>query len=155
MRPALAALALQPVRVTSSAACPEARARAGARYGDATALFFDDRAFPEPDGFWVAGGRQAQVVVAPASSGRTITLFVRNGAVANRVRLSDGTWSDALEMGPGEERLVSVPLDSRSGAASLLIRSETGFRPAEVDAASDDRRFLGLLGQRPALTPRR
>ena len=42
-------------------------ARRAVRYGTTAAFFMDERAFPEPAGFWVGGARETAVV---ASAGR-------------------------------------------------------------------------------------
>jgi hypothetical protein len=38
-----------------------------------------------------------------------------------------------------------VPLDPASASALLRIRSESGFRPADVDGRSKDTRYLGVF----------
>jgi hypothetical protein len=48
-----------------------------------------------------------------------------------------------MQLGPGEERRIQVPLDPRRGAALLTVTASTGFRPSEIDPRSRDGRFLG------------
>lgn len=118
-------------------------ARRAARYGNTVAFFMDDRAFPEPAGFWVGGGRDTSVAIRPDRP-QPIALVLRNGAAANVVTLESGSWRDALTLQPGEERRVDIPIDGSRGSALVSIRSSAGFRPSEVDPASRDTRFLGV-----------
>lgn len=128
-------------------------ARRAVRYAAATVYFLDDRSFPEPEAFWVGGGRTSEVVLQPAAPGGVapvslsrgaVPLLIRNGPVPNHVALISGGWKEDAALAPGEERRVEVPLDPRRGAALVRLRSEAGFRPADVDPKSRDTRFLGL-----------
>jgi hypothetical protein len=120
-------------------------ARRAVRYGDAVAFFLDDRAFPEPSGFWVRGARDTKVVFQSDAS-HALSLLVRNGPVANTVTIESGAWKDELPMAPGEERRIDVPGDSQRGTAHLVrIASSAGFRPSEVNAGSRDTRLLGVF----------
>jgi hypothetical protein len=110
-------------------------------------FFFDDRAFAEPSGFWVAGARTTRFAVRPDAGG-SAALTVRNGPVDNPVVLESGAWRQAFTMRAGEERRVDVPLDG-GGAAVLTIQSGARFRPSDVNPASRDTRFLGVF-VRPA-----
>ncbi len=120
-------------------------ARHGVRYGAASIFFLDDRSFPEPEAFWVGGGRRSTVVVQPdvASTPRA-SLLVRNGPVENRVVLEAGKWRDEIALQPGEERLVFVPLDARRGATLLAFTTSSGFQPSSHDPRSRDTRYLGV-----------
>jgi hypothetical protein len=118
-------------------------ARRAARYGSAVVFFMDDRAFPEPTGFWVGGARDTHVAIRPDRPG-PIALALRNGAAANVVTLESGRWREELSLQPGEERRIDVPIDASRGAALVSIRSTAGFRPSEVDPASRDSRWLGV-----------
>jgi hypothetical protein len=74
-----------------------------------------------------------------------LPILVRNGAAENRVLLESGSWRGDIALKPGEERRIEVPLDPATGAAPLRIRSESGFRPSDVDGRSTDTRFLGVF----------
>ena len=115
-------------------------ARRAVRYEGAVAFFVDDRAFPEPSGFWVGRARETSVVLAPDEGRGAVALMLRNGPVENTVTLEVGDKRDALVMKPGEERRVQMP----DGAVFLRIRSAAGFRPSEVDPGSRDTRLLGV-----------
>lgn len=119
-------------------------ARRAVRYDSGVVFFMDDRAFPEPAGFWVGGARDSRVAIRPDRP-RPIALALRNGATANVVTLESGRWREELTLQGREERRIDVPIDASRGAALLTIRSSAGFRPSEVDPGSRDTRFLGVF----------
>lgn len=114
-------------------------ARRAVRYGAAVVFFLDERAFPEPAGFWVGGERDTQVVIAPDDGRASVSLTLRNAPVQNTVTLERGGRREEIALQPGEERRVDVP-----GGALVRIRSSSGFRPSEVDPKSRDTRLLGV-----------
>jgi hypothetical protein len=118
-------------------------ARRAVRYDSGVVFFMDDRAFPEPAGFWVGGTRDTNVAIRPDRP-RPIALSLRNGASANVVTLESGSWREELTLQPGEERRIDIPIDAPRGAALVTIRSASGFRPSDVDSTSRDTRFLGV-----------
>jgi hypothetical protein len=122
-------------------------ARRAVRYDGGTAFFVDDRSFPEPAGFWIAGERQSAIAFR-GDRPRAIPLVLRNGATPNRVTLESGRWRDERSLAAGEEQRVDVPADA-SGAALIRIHSSAGFRPSDVDANSRDNRYLGVFVQLP------
>ena len=112
-----------------------------ARYPAADAFFLDDNAYPEPTGFWVAGGRRAQLVIA---RGRPeLTLFVRNAAVANTVTIEVDGARQELALAAGEQR--ELPLTSPDGrtVSTLRLTSASGFRPSQAEPGNTDLRHLG------------
>jgi len=120
-------------------------ARRAVRYGASVVYFLDDRAFPEPAGFWVGGARDTFVALQADQARSAVTLTLKNGAAHNRVLLESGGWRGDVGFGPGEERRVELPLDPRAGNALIRIRSESGFRPTDVDGRSKDTRYLGVF----------
>jgi hypothetical protein len=122
---------------------PGTAARA-VRYPSATTYFMDDRSFPEPEAFWVGGGRTSSVVVQTDAPQASLALVVRNGPRSNHVQLRAGTWAAEVPLRPGEEREVAVPASGADRATLLTISATTGFRPSDVDPASRDTRFLGV-----------
>jgi hypothetical protein len=119
-------------------------ARRAVRYGSVTTYFLDDRSFPEPQAFWVGGARDASVVLQPDAAAATQTLLLRNAPVDNRIVLQAGDWTRVLQMTPGEEQRVEVPIEPAHGASLLRIEAGSGFRPSEREPASRDQRFLGV-----------
>jgi hypothetical protein len=119
-------------------------ARRAVRYGGVTTYFMDDRSFPEPQAFWVGGARDAAVVLQPDTAAATVTLLLRNAPVDNRIVLRAGAWTRILEMAPGGEQQVQVPIEAGQGAGLLQIEASSGFRPSEREPASRDQRFLGV-----------
>jgi hypothetical protein len=120
-------------------------ARRVERYGTALGFFFDLSAFFfEDPGFWIRGGRSAEFAVAPGNRNLPFQMFVRNGAVANPVRVHIDGVVQELELQPREERTLAIPIaDHRSGAL-VRIQTDSGFRPSDVDSGSRDTRFLGV-----------
>jgi hypothetical protein len=111
------------------------------RYGDVLVWFLDEGASAEPEGWWVRGRAASSVVIDRTSLNAPTGLLVRNGGAKNRVKLTAGRWSRMFDLLPGEERRVDPP--RVADRVPLLVTSEAGFRPSEVDRASRDDRLLG------------
>src|SRR5918993_2261173 len=141
-RDQLQAVELRPVAGPERAVSPEV-ARRAVRYEAATVFFQDDRAFPEPSGFWVAGARQVSVAVQ-LDRPRVVSLLLRNGPRDNVITLESGRWRDEFAMLGGEERRIDLPIDAARRAVPLRIRSAAAFRPSGVDHTSRDTRSLGV-----------
>ncbi|MGH9329722.1 MAG: hypothetical protein ACRD09_04710, partial [Vicinamibacterales bacterium] len=120
------------------------RARRARRYGQAVVYFLDDNAFAEPDAFWIRGGSTTEIVVQFDGGGAEAAVFVRNGPVDNTLLVSSGAWRDERKLAPGEERELTIPLDTSRGATRLRWHSVSGFRPVDVDRKSADTRYLGV-----------
>lgn len=127
------------------------RATRAARYGRARVFVFDERAYLEPAGFWTRADGLATLVIdtdAPDEvSGRL--MLVRAGAVATSVELSVGAWSTRLSLAAGQQESVRLPPLNGSRAWALTIHSGPGFRPSQVDPASDDVRLLAAWVELP------
>jgi hypothetical protein len=136
-------LVVRPRRVLPAYEAGDGFARQARRYVGVIAYFLDERSFPEPPGFWVGGSRESTVVVQPDEPRARVALRVRNGPVPNDVRLDSGQWHERLQLAPGEERRVLVPLDPR-GVARVRLQVSSGFRPSDHEPGSDDHRFLGV-----------
>jgi len=115
-------------------------AEATARYGEAQVFFLDDGVFAEEDGFWVRGGRSAEVVVGTANR-PSIELTLTNGGAANVVTMQAGQHRELLSLGPRETRSVALPAEI-TGVVRLTVTSSSGFRPSDQGAA--DGRYLGV-----------
>src|SRR5581483_8931731 len=120
-------------------------ARLAQPYGPATVYFLDDRSYPEPSGFWVAGRASTELIVDTAgrAPGAPVTLQLRNGAARNVVTIeADGsTRTEAME--PSRTEAVELRSQRPDGAIALTIRSDDGFRPSERGDSRDDR-LLGV-----------
>jgi hypothetical protein len=55
-----------------------------------------------------------------------LTLQVSNIAIPNRVRVSNGAWSQTRELAPDERWLITVPLRDPAQPALLNFRVEQG-----------------------------
>jgi hypothetical protein len=117
-------------------------ARFSARYGPATLFLLEGTAWLEAAGAWIGGGRSARFLVTSGDV-PAFHMLVRNGPVANEVTIASAAWREQLVLGPGEERVLPVPVDARGRGVLLDVTSTGGFRPSDVDPKSDDVRFLG------------
>lgn len=138
-------LALQPIAVVppSQLLSPQSVSRAF-RYGSLLAYPVTAGVHPEPSGLWVEAGIDGGIVFSTASPARSLRLLARNGPVDNVVRLRAGKWEARLQLAPGAEQVVDVPVDEASLGALVEAHAERGFVPAKVDPRSGDRRDLGV-----------
>jgi hypothetical protein len=136
---------LEPAEIVPGEARPTRRAAIGAAGYPAAAVFALDRGVDlERNGFWVAGGRTADVVIQPSDPAGSVALRVRNVPVANEISLELGPWRWARAVSPGEEAFVSLP----RATGVLRIGTSSGFRPQTPGDAARPRgrrggRFLG------------
>jgi hypothetical protein len=120
-------VALVPLRhITTPSWAAVTRARAAARYGQTVVYGIDNRVVLEPDGFWVLGGRQPDVVITTDRAQPELTFQVSNVAVRNRVRIAIGGWSATRELAPDERWLVTVPLPESLQPSILNVRVDQG-----------------------------
>jgi hypothetical protein len=119
-------VALIPVRHATTPWAAATRARAAARYGQTVVYAIDNRVILEPDGFWVLGGRQPDVVITTDGSRPALVFQVANVAIQNRVRVSSGAWSATRDLEPDERWLVTVPLADSAEPAMVNFRVEQG-----------------------------
>jgi hypothetical protein len=113
------------------------------RYGHARVFFFDDRAYPEQDGFWTRGGGLATVVIDSADPTRLqgLPISITGGAVPTSISLTVGRWEETFDLAAGQKQDVTLPPAS-DGAWVVSIRSGPGFRPSEREPGSSDVRSL-------------
>jgi hypothetical protein len=145
-RQTVRALALEPLRVLPPGQWARALGRRAVKYGAATVFFLDDRSFPELEAFWVGGARSSSVVVQ-ADGTQAVDLLLRNGPTPNHVTVTIAGADTRLDLNPGEERRLSVPMDGSRGAVLLTFDVAGGFRPSAHDLSSRDHRFLGVWVQ--------
>jgi hypothetical protein len=143
-RQSVRAMLVEPIAVMPAGHWGAETARRAVRYGGATVFFLDDRSFPEPEGFWLGGGRSSSFVVQADDTRPVLTMMLRNGPVANRIGMDVAGAQTDVELAPGEERRVAVPVDASRGAAHVTMSVATGFRPSQQDPSNRDGRFLGV-----------
>ncbi|HUF22713.1 MAG TPA: hypothetical protein VMN81_01205 [Vicinamibacterales bacterium] len=135
------AITLQPLAAPTRRT--QQKALRAMRYGAVAVYFLDDRAYAEPDAFWVGGARYANVVLQADPGVRHAELEIVNAPVANRVSVVGAAQPFERDVMPGEAMIVPLVFDER-GAARLQIDSAVGFIPAEAEPGNQDRRFLGV-----------
>jgi hypothetical protein len=135
-------LSVTPVSVNTDAI--RLKATHATHYGRTRAFFFDERAYPERDGFWTRANSNATVVVDTEDGVRLsgLPISITAGAVPTTVDLSTGGWRESFSLNAGQTQELTLP-KSETGAWTLSMRSGAGFRPSERDPASRDVRLLG------------
>jgi hypothetical protein len=119
-------------------------ARHAVRYANTTTFFMDDESYPEPESFWVRGETTSEVVIQPDTPHPAEVILIRNGPTENILLVSSGRWREEMRLGPGEERMLQIPLDHARGATAVRFTTSAGFTPSAVDAKSRDNRYLGV-----------
>jgi len=116
---------------------------AAARYHGVSAYFHGPGVYAEPDGFWVRGATTVLTTFARPRSGdpRPVRLRVHTGDAPNRVHFAARVWRRSVDLRPGEDAIVEVPLVPGAGQAAVRIQTESGFVPAETTGGSDRRRL--------------
>jgi hypothetical protein len=109
--------------------------------------FMTADAWPDEEGFWVAGAANAEVVVRAGEPLRGLTVSV-HAPQPNTVRLDAGAGATTLSLARGETTKIFLPARpriSRGGYAFVLSAgTDRGFVPHLVDPLSPDERFLGV-----------
>ncbi len=150
MDPAAIGLRLRATSLAGPLNADGRRAVRAARYGHARVFAFDERAYLEPTGFWTRADGVATLVIdsdgPDQESGRP--MIVTAGAVATSIEFSAGEWSTRLTLAAGQQETVRLPPPAARGWA-LTIRSGPGFRPSQLDPASDDVRQLAVWVELP------
>lgn len=117
---------------------------AAAQYSGVNVFFHDDRMYPEPAGFWTVGRRTSDITVAtPADRNTPVVLRIHSGGKANHVTFSTFGWSQELSLQPQTPVELTLPTMA-GGVVPLRISVDDGFYPRDLDAASNDPRFLGI-----------
>lgn len=141
-------LRLKPVWIERS--CCARPALRAARYGSARVFFLDDRAYPEPRGFWTRGEGQAALVIdadeTSKRSGRSLAF--RAGAAATTIGIS-GRESQSFSLTPGEQQTFQLTPIGADRTWSVAIHSGPGFRPFQHEQGSTDVRLLAAWFEIP------
>ena len=104
------------------------RARDAARYGSVVVYATDDFIWLEPEGFWIRGENQPEVVIAPDQPVAALDLDVRNVSTPNVVRLRAGGWSAYRTLDAEERWRVSMPVADLAPAIVLGVTVERGVQ---------------------------
>jgi hypothetical protein len=116
-------------------------ARTAARWGDVSVWFQGGEVFIENDGFWVAGGSEAEILITRTDGGTGAHMSLGNGGAANAVQLSGGGLDRQVDLSPNQGFEVDVP--ASSSGVGIRVTSRSGFRPSD-SGGSEDRRYLGI-----------
>jgi hypothetical protein len=114
-----------------------------ARYGRARAFFFDERLYPERDGFWTRANASSTVVIDTDEGTRLsgLPISITAGAAPTTVSLALADWSESFLLAAGQKQELTLP-PAREGVWPLRIRSGAGFRPSEREPGNRDVREL-------------
>jgi hypothetical protein len=119
------------------------------KFGAVTAFFQTDGVVGEPGGFWTLGRATSHVTFVADQSVSSLTLGLRCGPIANRVTVIGDDSTTTVDVSAGGSGSVPVPMldDPSLGTrmAAVDLKVEQAFVPAELDAASRDRRTLGCF----------
>jgi len=137
-------VSIRAISVQSRNQTLEAReAKRAARFGSSLFFWLTGEAWVEPGGAWIGGRSMAEFAIA-TDPHAPLQLLVRNGPVENHVTLTSAAWQQTLQLNAGDERVVQVPSGENARLTPLTVAASNGFRPADVDVGSDDRRLLGV-----------
>lgn len=100
----------------------------------------DDNAYLDLRGYWVRAGLKARFVVE--GRGPTV-LSLANGAQENWVEAVTDQETLRFALRPRAAKRLTLPL--AEGITFLAVESASGFRPADFDSGSKDRRLLGVF----------
>jgi hypothetical protein len=106
----------------------------------------------DPTGFWIRKGSRASFAmeVEPAPSGTPeARIELANGGAPNVVSIASAPANASFSLAPWEEREIRLAMDGP--VLDVIIESESGFRPSDLDPRTRDDRELGVLVRaRPA-----
>ena len=115
-----------------------------ATYGEVSIFFHDERMYPEPAGVWLPGRRTVQMTVAvPPTHTTPVVLRIHSGGKANLATFSTFDWEREYSLVPGQAAEVALPMVN-GNVIPLTVAVADGFSPRELDASSNDPRFLGI-----------
>jgi hypothetical protein len=121
-------IALVPAPRSHETGPATARARDAARYGSVVVYATDNFIWLQPDGFWMMGESQPEVVIATDTPVAALDLEVRNVSAPNVVRLRAGRWSAERTLLPDERWAVSLPVVDLGPAILVGVSVERGVR---------------------------
>ncbi|MFN8060064.1 MAG: hypothetical protein U0Q12_12990 [Vicinamibacterales bacterium] len=105
--------------------------------------YLDRNAFPEHGVYWTRGESETTVVVA-TGGGSSLGVWVQAGAAPGVATVGIGSEPPRhLTLAAGDRREWRVALSGASPSVRVRVGFTAGFRPADVDPGSVDRRWLG------------
>ena len=105
--------------------------------------YTDDGTFPEGGVFWTRGTAKGTIaVVTPGAS--TLRLILHVGPNRGAVSVEASGRRLDLDLAADETREIDLPITQGSTRLVVSVQATRAFRPAEVDAKSDDQRLLGV-----------
>lgn len=138
---AVSRIRITPIQVTDRSRRPRTPPiLAALDSGPASIFFYDTNAFPEENGFWIAGAQRTVVSIHVTEN--PLRLLVHSGPVANRLELSMFGLHRAIDLSPDSPQLIEVPHDD--ALVTLELSAEQAFVPSERDPSSRDGRALGV-----------
>src|SRR6185295_2358735 len=117
-------IALVPAPRSHDPGPPTLRARDAGRYGSAVVYATDNFVWLEPEGFWMSGEFQPEVVIATDAPRAALDVEVRNVSAPNVVRLRAGRWSAERTLAPDERWPVSMPVADLGPAIVVDVNVE-------------------------------
>jgi hypothetical protein len=105
---------------------------------------YDSEPFPDGDGFWIAGARNTEVIVATGFASAHVRLTV-SSPIANTFRANWGGAKCAVALTPNEPQICDLFTDDAVWAHgsffySLKMSTADGFAPAALNPGSTDPR---------------
>ena len=142
---AITSITLTPTSVVDVGARPHlGEVLSAASYRDVMFYFHNEQMYPEPNGFWTIGRRTAEVTVAVRPDRvAPVVLRIHSGAQANNVTITTFGWQRQLALVPGVATEVELPVVA-GGVVPLVISTDNGFSPRQINPESKDPRFLGI-----------
>lgn len=105
--------------------------------------YTDDRTFPEGGVFWTRGTERGTIAIVTSGASK-LRLILHVGPNRGPVVVEAGGRRLDLDLAADETREIDLPIGPGSTRVVLSVQATRAFRPAEVDAKSDDRRALGV-----------
>jgi hypothetical protein len=105
--------------------------------------FLDDNIHVEPGMSWVRGARTASLLVVPAGAS-LIRVKLQSGAAPGPVSVMSEGQHTRVDLAAYADGDVYVPVPSGARVVAVDVTAGGGFRPADVNPQSGDRRYLGV-----------
>jgi hypothetical protein len=104
--------------------------------------YLDESTYPEGGVFWTRGTEQGSIAVVTAGAS-TLRLILHVGPSGGPIVVDAAGRRTDLDLQPDETREIDLPIAAGTTRVTVSVRAARSFRPAEVDASSDDWRALG------------